>query len=338
MTNQDQPTTSGEPTEIPETGDEPGRGRRRRESQRAGRERREALGWWAKPGVLVFLLALALAVAGWVLVIQQGKRIPVREATIDGLHLRLNQARWILDQMDHGENFQRPSTMAPDMPEWGSQRVTVDLAFENVADSTRIYAGEEFFLVPEVGEAVPPVGAQVGRAPLEAGQRLNTTIHFDFDTTQPHGKLLVEWRREGHSVFLPIPEPAEHYHLRPLGGEVALPLDVRLLLPIGDGERGKSLYDGTLGCIACHGDVARPGSNNFGPDLALLAEEAGTRIEGTSAAQYIYDSIRDPGAFIAPECKDGPCQTPSSMPEYASLMTLQDFADVVTYLLGSPEN
>ncbi|MDY7094684.1 MAG: cytochrome c, partial [Acidobacteriota bacterium] len=148
---------------------------------------------------------------------------------------------------------------------------------------------------------------------------------------------LVEWRRRGRSVFLPIPEPAEHYHLRPLGGEVALPLDVRLLLPIGDGERGKALYDGTLGCMACHGDVEQPGSNNFGPDLALLAEEAGTRIEGVSAAQYIYDSIRVPGAFIAPNCKEGPCQTPSSMPEYASLMTLQDFADVVTYLLDEPQ-
>ena len=217
------------------------------------------------------------------------------------------------------------------------ETMTLDVAFENVSDSSRIYDGSEFSLVPEIGPPVPPVGAQVGRAPLEAGQRLNTTIHFDFDTTRPHGKLLVEWRRRGHSVFLPIPEPAEHYHLRPLGGEVALPLDVRLLLPIGDAERGKALYDGTLGCIACHGDVARPGSNNFGPDLALLAEEAGTRIEGVSAAQYIYDSIREPGAFIAPHCKDGPCQTPSAMPEYASLMTLQDFADVVTYLLGTPQ-
>ncbi|MCB1056715.1 MAG: c-type cytochrome [Acidobacteria bacterium] len=318
-------------------GEEASTGRRRRESRRQGRERRAALAWWTQPGVLVFLLALLLVVAGWVLVIRHGQRIPVREATLDGLHLELNQARWVLDQMDHGENFQRPSTMAPGMPEWGSQRMTLDVAFENVSDSSRIYDGSEFSLVPEIGPPVPPVGAQVGRAPLEAGQRLNTTIHFDFDTTRPHGKLLVEWRRRGHSVFLPIPEPAEHYHLRPLGGEVALPLDVRLLLPIGDAERGKALYDGTLGCIACHGDVARPGSNNFGPDLALLAEEAGTRIEGVSAAQYIYDSIREPGAFIAPHCKDGPCQTPSAMPEYASLMTLQDFADVVTYLLGTPQ-
>lgn len=331
------PDPASEAALGPKKAGESSAGRRRRGGRRKGQAPRATLTWWVQPGVLVFLVAVLLAVTGWALVIRQSQRIPVREATLDGLHLELNEARWILDQMDHGENFQRPSTMAPGMPEWGSQRVTIGVSFENVSDSTQIYDGSEFSLVPEIGEAVPPVGAQVGRAPLGAGQQLNTTIHFDFDTTSPHGRLLVEWRRRGESVFLPIPEPAEHYHLRPLGGEVALPLDVRLLLPIGDAERGKSLYDGTLGCMACHGAVDVPGSNNFGSDLATLAEEAGERMEGVSAAQYIYDSIRDPGAFIAPRCKEGPCQTPSSMPEYASLMTLQDFADVVTYLLDEPQ-
>jgi hypothetical protein len=53
-----------------------------------------------------------------------------------------------------------------------------------------------------------------------------------------------------------------------------------------------------------------------------------------AAAQYIYESILSPGAFIAPECKDGnPCSEPTAMPEYASLMNLQDFADMVTFLL-----
>ncbi|MCB1036838.1 MAG: c-type cytochrome [Acidobacteria bacterium] len=308
-------------------------GKQRRQTRRLQRQQREALAWWAQPGVLVFLCAVALAVVGWLLVVKASRRIPVREASLGGLHLKLNQARWVLDQMDHGENFQRPSTMMPDMPEWGSQRVTVDLAFENVSNKTQIYAGEEFFLVPEQGKEVPPIGAQIGRAPLQPGQRLNTTLHFDFDTTQPHGKLLVEWRRKGKSAFLPIPEPAEHYHARPLGGEVALPQDARLLLPIGEAERGKALFTGRFGCIACHGDPARPGSNNVGPHLAGIATAAATRIEGVSAEQYIYDSIRDPGAFIAPECKRGPCTAPTAMPEYASLMNLQHFADILAYLL-----
>ena len=52
------------------------------------------------------------------------------------------------------------------------------------------------------------------------------------------------------------------------------------------------------------------------------------------APQYIYESIVEPAAFIAPECKGGlPCVTPTAMPEYASLMDLQDAADLLGYLL-----
>jgi mono/diheme cytochrome c family protein len=305
----------------------------RRQARRLARQQREALAWWARPGVLIFGAALALALVGWFLVWRATSRIPVDEVTLDGVRVELAQARWILDQMDHGENFQKPATMMPDMPEWGSQRVTVDLALENRSKDPKAFAGEEFFLEPEIGDAVAPVAAQVGRARLEAGQRLNTTLHFDFDTRLPHGKMRLAWHHGGETVYFPIPEPAEHYHLRPRGGDVALPRDARLLLPIGDGRRGALHYQSSFGCVACHGDPAVLGSNNVGPELTGIGLQAASRIEGVSAAQYIYDSIRDPNAFIAPDCKNGPCTDPSAMPEYASLLSLQDFADVVTYLL-----
>ena len=290
--------------------------------------------WWKNPGVLVFVVTVALALGGWALVFRATQRIPVEEATVGGLHLQLGGARWVLDQMDHGENFQKPSTMMPDMPEWGKQRVTLDLALENRSSHAQLFDGREFVLVPELGEEVPPIGAQTGRAQLGPGQTFNTTVHFDFDTSQPHGKLRVEWRRNGDSVFLPIPEPAEHYHLRPRGGEVALPPNAQLLLPIGRPERGKQLYDAVYGCVACHGDPQSPGTNNVGPHLSGIATSAAGRIEGMPPEQYIYESIIEPTAFIAPECKDGrPCTEPSAMPEYASLMDLQDIADVLRYLL-----
>lgn len=310
------------------------RGARRRRDAHDEREESEALRWWTKPGVLVFLATLGLAAAGWTLVFQATRKIPVHEATLSGLHMRLVQARWILDQMDHGENFQKPSIMMPDMPDWGKQRVTIELAFTNVTDDHLIFDGSEFYLVPEIGEAVPPIGAQVGIAPVGPGQDLNTAIHFDFDTTLPHGKLRVEWRRKGDSIFLPIPEPAEHYHLRPRATDLALPPKAELLLPIGKPEAGKGLYDQVYGCTACHGDPKVPGSNNVGPHLGSIAELAKTRIPGKSAAQYIYESILDPNAFIAPECKGGlPCLTPSAMPEYANLITLEHAAAILTYLL-----
>lgn len=315
-----------------------GRGAEKRQQQRRQEERRESLRWWAQPGVLIFLAVLGLATVGWGMVIRAGMKIPVEQATFDGLTLHMEEARWILDQMDHGENFQKPSVMMPDMPDWGKQRVTLDLAFQNRSSEVRIYDGSEFFLVPETGEEASPMGAQVGRAKIGPGQSLNTAIHFDFDTRLPHGKLRVEWRRGGKKATFAVPEPAEHYHLRPRGGEVALPPDARLLAPIGKAERGESLYMALYGCVACHGDPQVALSNNVGPHLGGIATAAATRIEGVAAAQYIYESIIEPSAFIAPECKGGrPCSEPTAMPEYASLINLQDAADLLAYLLELQE-
>ena len=287
-----------------------------------------------RAGILVFCAAATLAAAGWGLVIRAGRLIPVRQATVDGLHLRLLQARWILDQMDHGENFQKPSVMMPDMPEWGKQRVTLELALANRSSTPKVFDGEEFRLVPEIGDEVAPMGAQVGRAKVGPGQSFNTAVFFDFDARNPHGKLRVAWRRGAETVYLPVPEPAEHYHLRPRGGALALPPRADMVLPLGVAERGESLYAGVYGCVACHGDPGVSGSNNVGPHLAGVAAAAGGRIAGVPAAQYLYDSILEPGAFIAPECRDGlPCSEPTAMPEYASLLTLEHAADLLAYLM-----
>ena len=313
--------------------EEPGRGAAKRNAIREQKERSAALGWLRKPGVLVFAGALALAVAGWVLLVSAARQVPVREATINGLHVRFDEARWVLDQMDHGENFRQPAAMMPDMPPMGSQRVTTYIALENRSEGLREYRGEEFFLVPEVGDEVLPFGAVIGTDSLEPGQTINTAISFDVDTTQPHGRLHVEWRRDGKTAYFPVPEPAEHFHLRPRGG-ADLPPDARLLLPIGKADRGARLYAGTYGCGACHGDPEVPDSNNIGPHLGRIGAVAGERVKDVRAEQYLYESIVDPGAFIAPECKGGvPCDAPTAMPEYSSLVTVQDAADLLAYLL-----
>ncbi len=309
------------------------RGASRRAERREQRTRGEALRWLGKPGVLVFAGALILAAVGWGLLVNAARRLPVREATIDGLHVRFDDARWVLDQMDHGENFAQPAAMMPDMPMFGSQRVTTYIALENRTDQVREYRGEEFFLVPEIGDEVPPFGAVIGQASLEPGQTINTAISFDIDTQKPHGRLLVEWRRDGKTAYFPIPEPADHFHLRPRGA-ADLPPDARLLLPIGKANRGARLYAGTYGCGACHGDPSIADSNNIGPHLGRIAAVAGDRIKDVRPEQYIYESIIDPGSFIAPECKGGvPCDEPTAMPEYSSLVTLQDAADLLAYLL-----
>ena len=144
----------------------------------------------------------------------------------------------------------------------------------------------------------------------------------------------LAWRRAGDTAYLPIPEPAEHYHLRPRGGEVALPPRAGMVAPLGKADRGRELYMGTFGCVACHGDPTVPDSNNVGPHLAGVAAAAPGRVEGKPGDQYLYDAIIEPGRDIAPECERGiPCAEPTAMPEYASLMSLQDIADVLAYLL-----
>lgn len=314
--------------------DEPdaGRGAQRRRSLHEQRLQEEALRWWTRPGVLIFAAVLLLSAAGWGLLLRAARRLPVEEATIGGLSARLDDTTWIADQMDHGENFQRPAVMSPDMPAPGRQRVTVYVTLQNLAQETQDYRGEEFFLVPEIGEEVPPFGAVLGEAPLQPGQSLNTAIHFDLDTTRPHGKLLMNWRRGRDSAYFAVPNPPEHYHLRPRGED--LPPDARLLLPIGKPDRGERLYTGTYGCSACHGDPSKPGSNNLGPHLGSLGVIAGQRVKDLPAPQYIYESILEPNAFIVPECQRGqPCDSPSAMPDYSSLVSLQDAADLLAYLL-----
>ena len=311
-----------------------GRGAEKRRALRESRARGEALRWWTRPGVVIFLGAVALTGAGWALLVHSVRRLPVEAASLDGLDVRLDEARWILDQMEHGDNFQQPAAMMPDLPVAGAQRVTAFLALGNRTKEVREFRGEEFFLVPEIGEELPPIGAVLGEAKIAPGQTLNTALHFDLDTRKPYGRLLMRWRRGSRTAYFPIPEPAEHFHLRPRKDEVPLPADARLLVPVGNPDRGEDLYARVYGCGACHGDPKILGSNNLGPHLGAIGRVGGGRVRGLEASQYIYQSILDPNAFIAPDCKGNPCDTPSAMPDYSTLVNLQDAADLLSYLVG----
>lgn len=109
-------------------------------------------------------------------------------------------------------------------------------------------------------------------------------------------------------------------------------------LPAGDAEAGQQAYAVTFGCQGCHGDPAQEGSNAVGPWLGNIADVGPQRVEGHTAADYIYESILKPNEFIAPECPNAPCTDPSAMPgDFGERMTLQDMADIMAYLLGTSE-
>lgn len=53
------------------------------------------------------------------------------------------------------------------------------------------------------------------------------------------------------------------------------------------------------GCATCHDGPDTASSSDF-PDLSNAPEWAGERRPGMSAADYVAESIRQPGAFISP--------------------------------------
>jgi hypothetical protein len=66
-------------------------------------------------------------------------------------------------------------------------------------------------------------------------------------------------------------------------------------------ERGRMLF-GVKGCAACHHIAARGILDGYsmGPDLSELPEQAGERVDGMHAEEYVRVSILNPNAHYAP--------------------------------------
>ena len=89
-------------------------------------------------------------------------------------------------------------------------------------------------------------------------------------------------------------------------------------------QRGRQVYR-EKNCGSCH--QIRADGSTIGPSLTHIGSTAGTREPGTSAASYLVESIRDPGAYIVPGY-------PDTMPRAQERgMTQDDFDDLVLYLL-----
>lgn len=113
----------------------------------------------------------------------------------------------------------------------------------------------------------------------------------------------------------------------------------------GTGERGKAVFlSPAFGCFACHSIEAlgiRGGSR--GPDLSAVGARAGARKAGTSATDYLRESIVDPWACLTPlpgsglvECQrtPDPAKTyPRLMPPgFESRLSREQLDDLVAFL------
>lgn len=123
--------------------------------------------------------------------------------------------------------------------------------------------------------------------------------------------------------------------------------DITVALPAGDAANGEKLVK-SVGCAACHIDLAGTGAPLTGPawlptadpngkGIGARAEERYTETgyagKATSAEQYLFESIVDPNAHIV----EGDYKLPdgtSKMPKiYSTQLDQQMVADIIAYLL-----
>lgn len=111
-------------------------------------------------------------------------------------------------------------------------------------------------------------------------------------------------------------------------GEAASPADAGGAGSAGAGEElfEQSLIGTQAGCMTCHS--LEPGVTMVGPSLATIGAEAGSRVPGVSAEDYLRKSITEPDADLAEGFSAG--IMPAAL---AGELTEQQVADLVAFLL-----
>lgn len=279
-------------------------------------------------------LALLVSMTSVAFVLRARALQPRREAELGGLRLRLDQATWLHEPMDHGDRVQLPPS--EETPRSGERRLSVWLTLFNPGSIPQEFSPRELVLIADDGQAWLPVGGEQAQLSHRVEHLLFLPLHFNVSTSV--GGVRLEWVRGAERAALLSTRPPPSAG-PPAGSERPWPRRVEELPP-GTAAAGAALFHGRFACTTCHGDPTLPGSPRLGPSLHDFAKTGATRIVGVSVAQYAYESLLVPGAFIAPECAGGkPCAQQSLMPLYGEVLTPQQMADLISYLLaqgGSP--
>ena len=96
----------------------------------------------------------------------------------------------------------------------------------------------------------------------------------------------------------------------------------------GNATAGEEVFDQVAApaCNACHS--LEPGQVLVGPSLAKIGAEAGSRVSGQSAEDYLRESIVAPNDHLVEGF--GPNLMPGT---YGSQLTAQQIDDLVAYML-----
>ncbi|MBI5666417.1 MAG: cytochrome c [Chloroflexi bacterium] len=102
----------------------------------------------------------------------------------------------------------------------------------------------------------------------------------------------------------------------------------------GDPARGAEIFhqgvNGAPACAGCHTTSRASftrGGISIAPNLSGLSQRAGSRIEGLSAEQYLFNSITSPGSFVVDGFQN------LMYGQYANQLSRQDLADLLAYLM-----
>ncbi|HYO72089.1 MAG TPA: c-type cytochrome [Archangium sp.] len=272
-------------------------------------------------------LALLAMLAGCALALQAWAVQPRREAERSGLRLRLERAIWLHEPTDHGDTATLPAL--PGAPAPGQRRLTVELTVFNPRSLPSGFTPGELLLTDATtGAEWRPTMAGSTAFTVRPAELLSVTLGFDVPRTS--SVLRLEWARgteRGHLLSTRRPR-------NPNESPPGWPRRVEELPP-GNASAGSALFHGRLACTSCHGNPAGPDGRRIGPALANFSRVGASRVVGMSAAQYAYESLLNPGAFIAPECSgQGPCAQTSTMPLYGETLSPQEMADLISYLVN----
>lgn len=123
----------------------------------------------------------------------------------------------------------------------------------------------------------------------------------------------------------PLPSPTPE----PTAAPAQSPID--RLVAVRDAENGKLLFEtfqdaANYACANCH--LADSEKTNLGPGLLNIKDRAAERVAGQSAAEYIYESIIDPQAYLVADFD------PELMPRnWAEIYSDLQIFDIVAYLM-----